>query len=380
MRILHTSDWHIGRTFHKMSTLDALAQVFDALVEAVDQQAIDVVVAAGDIFDTSTPSTDAVRLLDSVLVRLHDVGARVVLTSGNHDSPARLGARAAFAHAAGIHVLTDTAALAHPVDIDDAHGPVHFYGLPFIEPALQRHVWTEVESMRSQRDALGHALELVRQDWAQRGGRAVVVAHTFVAGAEGDSCDSERDIVGGVDKVPVSYFDGFTYAALGHIHGRATLSPTVRYSGAPLHYSFSEATKQRGGWIVDLGADGVDDVRWLDLPVPRPLSRMRGTIDHLLTSADYLDQQDHWISAVLTDEVRPVNAMRRLAQRFAHVVEISFEPLTVHQPAARMSDRPRTISDPELFDLFLTYVRNGHGLSDEESELVADVIASSADS
>ncbi|WP_422935013.1 exonuclease SbcCD subunit D [Sinomonas sp. P47F7] len=375
MRILHTSDWHIGRTFHKLSTLSAFESVFKALESIVREKKVDVVAAAGDIFDSSTPSADAVRLLDSILLRLSDAGARVVLTSGNHDSPARLGAKAPFAHKAGIHVLTETDGLAAPITIPDEHGDVAFYGIPFIEPALQRHVWTDADVMKSQKDALGYALKLVRSDFAERGGRSIVLAHTFVQGADGESCDSERDIVGGIDKVPVDYFTDFTYAALGHIHGRAKLADSVRYSGAPLHYSFSEAGKARGGWLVDLDANGLAGVEWVDLPVPRPLSVITGTLEELLVDDAYAAIESNWISATITDPVRPVNTLRRLQERFKHAVEITFAPSYIHNDGgASYAEKVAGKTDFELVDVFLETVRNGEGVTNEEADVMREVI------
>lgn len=375
MRILHTSDWHIGRTFHKSPTLEVLADVFAAVEAIVRAQGVDVVVAAGDIFDSSTPSADAVRLLDALLLRLADAGARVVMSSGNHDSPARLGARATFAHKAGIHVLTETEALQDPIVIPDDHGDVLFYGVPYIEPALMRQRWSDAKSMRSQKDALGYALDQIRGDWKKRGGRAVVLAHTFVQGAEGESCDSERDIVGGIDKVPVGYFTDFTYAALGHIHGRAKLANNVRYSGAPVHYSFSEAGKLRGGWLVDLDASGVAAVEWADFPVPRPLSIIEGTVDELLTDTRHAAIEGHWISATITDPVRPTNAMRRLQERFPHAVELTFAPSHVHDDGSTSyADKIAGKTDLEVVDVFLETVRNGEGTTEAEIDLLRDVI------
>lgn len=379
MKILHTSDWHIGRTFHQTSTLDALSQVFDALIDAVATRGVDVVLASGDIFDSTTPSAEAVKLLDSILIRLNQAGAKVVMTSGNHDSPARLGAKAAFAHLAGIHVVTDPDDLTIPVSIADEHGPVHFYGIPFLEPALQRGRWPDVQPLRSQRDALGHAIGLIQADMATRGGRFVVLAHTFAQGAEGESCDSERDIVGGVDKVPVSFFTNFHYAALGHIHGRAQLAPSVRYSGAPLHYSFSEADKPRGGWLVELDATGFVAAEWVDLPVPRRLTKLRGDLAELLANPDYQKFEDDWVSATITDPMRPMNTLRKLQSRFAHTVELSFEPSAVtadseHNYAQKLAGK----TDLEVIDTFLVDVRNGHGSTDAEKSLLRDATAGRA--
>ncbi|MBD8606099.1 exonuclease SbcCD subunit D [Aeromicrobium sp. CFBP 8757] len=379
MRILHTSDWHVGRTFHGHSTLAALDEVVEAMARVVHERDVDVVVVAGDVYDSSTPSADAVDLLNSVLLRLRDAGATVVLTSGNHDSPARLGTMSAFAAAAGVHVVTNPAQITQPVTLDDEHGPVHVYGIPFLEPARLRHVWSDAP-MRSQKDVLTRAMQLVRADLAERGGRSVVLAHTFVQGVEGESCDSERDIVGttvgGVDKVPVPVLDGVDYAALGHIHGRAHLSPHVRYSGAPLHYSFSEAGKPRGGWLVDLDAAGLADVTWVDLPVPRPLTVVTGTIDDLLSDGSLDGVTDHWVSAVLTDRTRPMDAMRRLQSRFPHCAHLEFRPSRVHDDGGRSyAELVRGKSDDELVDTFLTKVRNGEGSTEPEVDLVRDVIA-----
>lgn len=378
MRILHTSDWHVGRTFHGHSTLPALGEVFEALVDIVREQKVDVVVASGDIYDSSTPAADAVDLLNDILLRIHSAGATIVLSSGNHDSPARLGSMSAFAAASDVHVLTRPTQISAPVTLADEFGPVHVYGIPFLEPARLRHVWVD-EAMRTQKDVLTRAMREVRADLADRGGRSVVLAHTFVQGVEGESCDSERDIVGatvgGVDKVPVTAFDGVDYAALGHIHGRATLSPGVRYSGAPLHYSFSEAGKPRGGWLVDLDAAGVAAVTWIDLPVPRPLTVLAGTIDELLDDSAHVAVSDHWISAVLTDPTRPMDAMRRLQARFPHCAHLEFRPSTRHDDnASSYAELVRGKSDDELIDAFLVKVRNGEGATAPEADLLREVI------
>lgn len=155
------------------------------------------------------------------------------------------------------------------------------------------------------------------------------------------------------------------------------LAPTVRYSGAPLHYSFSEAGKRRGGWIVDLDRDGTSEVTWLDLPVPRELSILSGTLESLLTDEEHAHAVDHWVSATVTDQVRPANTMRRLQQRFPHAVELVFAPSHVRGPdETTYAARIRSKTDAEIVDVFLESVRNGAGISDEEAVLVRDVIGS----
>lgn len=384
MRILHTSDWHIGRTFHQHSTLEALREVFDGVCDIVRAQRVDVVVAAGDIYDSSMPSADAVDLFNEILTNLRDAGATLVLSAGNHDSPTRLGTLKGFAATGGLHLITSPDQVTEPVTLGDEHGDVHFYGLPFLEPSRLRQVWDG--EFRTQRDVVSYAMDLVRADATERGGRSVVLAHTFVAGAEGESCDSERDIVsssldvGGIDRVPVPVFDGVTYAALGHIHGRATLADHVRYSGAPLHYSFSEADKPRGGWLVDLRAEGLGQVEWVDFPVPRPLRTVTGLIEELLGSEEFGAWEGHWIRAVLTDRVRPVDAMRRLQARFPHCSLLEFRPGEVADDAGPgYAEMVRGRSDEEIVDAFLVRVRNGVGATETEREVIRDVIAGHAD-
>ena len=249
MRILHTSDWHIGRTFHGNSTMDALAEVLGALTEQVRRHDVDVVIVAGDVFDSATPAAAAYTLLGDALVSLHDTGARVIVTSGNHDSAARLGFQSRLLRD-GIHVLTDPLAIGQPVTVDDAHGPVHFFGIPYLEPAIVRQHWPEGDSagrqLRTQAQTMAHAMELVRLGMREHEGRSVAIAHCFTAGVDA-TVGLEREVrQGGLDVVPVSVFDGPDYVALGHIHGRQELSDRVRYAGAPLHYSFGEQHKPRG--------------------------------------------------------------------------------------------------------------------------------------
>lgn len=374
MRILHTSDWHIGRSFHGHSTLDALRGVLDALITQVRETDVDLVIVAGDVFDSAAPAADCYRLLTDALVGISDAGARVVVTSGNHDSAARLGFQAGLLRD-GIHVLTDPADVGRPVTIDDEHGPVHVYGIPFLEPSLVRHLWAGVE-VRSQAQALDQAIGLIRTDLAARGGRSVAIAHCFAAGVE-PTPNLERDIQqGGLDVVPLAAFDGFDYVALGHIHGRQRLSDAVRYAGAPLHYSFGEADKPRGSWLIDLDADGLAAVTWLDLPVPRRLVTLRGRLDDLLTAAEYAAWEDAWVGVQYTDPTPQTDPMRRLRARFPHCATVT------HAPEGARADDGSTYArrvraarnDRELIDAFLAHVRDGEGAGDREREIIADVV------
>ncbi|MDQ1135801.1 DNA repair exonuclease SbcCD nuclease subunit [Microbacterium sp. SORGH_AS 1204] len=223
---------------------------------------------------------------------------------------------------------------------------------------------------------MAHALDLVRADLAERGGRSLVAAHCFAAGVDATP-GVEREIrQGGLDVVPLAAFDGPDYVALGHIHGRQQLSERVRYAGAPLHYSFGEAGKPRGSWLVDLGAEGLSSVRWLDLPVPRALVTVKGRLDDLLTDDRYDAETEHWVRAEYTDPTPQPDPMRRLQARFPFCATV------VHQPAETRPDdgdgyarRVRAArDDAEIIDAFLAHVREGEGATAAERDLIRDVL------
>ena len=378
MKILHTSDWHIGRTFHGHSTLEHLRIVLAALVAEVRERQVDVVVVAGDIFDSSMPSADAFSVLSSALRDLRDAGAQVVMTSGNHDSATRLGFQSEWATLSGIHIITRPDQHREPVLIDDEYGPVAFYGIPYLEPSMFRFHHPD-DDLRTHEQVLGFVMNEIRADVAARATRSVVLSHCFVSSvaASDEATDVERDITsGGLNLVPATVFDGPDYVALGHIHGRSVVTESVRYSGAPLHYSFGEANKPRGGWLVELDAGGVDTVEWLDLPVPRRLTVLTGELDDLLGSAAYTEFENDWVDAVLTDRVRPMDAMRRLQDRFPFCAHLDNRPTVVtEQGTATYRERIEKKTDDQIVAGFLELVRNGVGPTEFETALIADVIA-----
>lgn len=374
MRILHTSDWHIGRSFHGHSTLEALAEVLAVLVAQVRAHDVDVVVVAGDVFDSATPAASAYTLLTDTLVALHDTGARVIVTSGNHDSAARLGFQARLLRE-GIHVLTDPQKIATPIAVSDIHGPVHFFGIPYLEPAIVRHHWPEA-TLRTQAQTMAHAMTLVNQGRAEHPGRSVAIAHCFAAGVDA-TAGLEREVrQGGLDVVPLFVFDGPDYVALGHIHGRQQLSDSVRYAGAPLHYSFGEQHKPRGSWLIELGADGLSSVEWLELPVPRRLVTLTGTLDEILSDDNVAAHHDAWVCAVYTDALPQAEPMRRLRARFPHCALVQHEPAGAETSDDRSyAQRLRAaVTDEERIEAFLVHVRDGQGATAEESALIREVL------
>lgn len=381
MRILHTSDWHLGRSFHRVGLVDHQAAALARLAEVVADAEVDVVVVAGDVYDRALPSVEAVTLLDDALSALRAAGAQVIVSSGNHDSATRLGFGSRLLGAAGVHVRADPRRIAEPVVLPDARhpeaGPVAFYPLPYLDPALgDPAVGRAGDGGDERRGAsheavLTHAMDVVRGDLARRGRpRSVVSAHAFVTGAA--PCDSERElVVGGVASVSLDVFGGVDYVALGHLHGRQRLADHARYSGSPLAYSFSEHAHRKGAWLVDLGPDGFADVTEVALPAPRPLALLRGELADLLADPALADHEGSWCQVTLTDAARPAEAMRRVQSRFPHAVELRFEPSGADASTRSYTERVQGRSDLDLCCAFLEHVRARPADHAERDELRA---------
>ncbi|MFD3461571.1 exonuclease SbcCD subunit D [Nocardia fluminea] len=355
MRILHTSDWHIGRTFHGVDLLADQARVLSAVAELVVAESVDVVVVAGDIYDRSIPNADAIGVCNRGFEAIRAAGATIIATSGNHDSPARLGAGASFAAAGGLHLCTRVADAHRPIVLSDDDGDVAFYGIPYLEPEITR-AELGVPQAHSHAEILDAAMERIRADIAARPGtRTVVLAHAFVTG--GEATGSERSIsVGGVETVSMSAFDGIDYVALGHLHSPQKLSESVRYSGSPLPYSFGESSHRKAVWIADLDAEGLAAVHRHDLPLVRGLSRLTGTIESLLTGTEFSAAEEHYVSATLTDTTRPVDPMRKLRERFPHAVHVEWAR-PEGNPELHYRERVHGRRDTEVAASFLTDVR-----------------------
>lgn len=374
MRILHTSDWHIGRSLHGADLLDDQERVLTGLAALIRAESVDLVVVAGDIYDRAIPSARATAVLDSVLTALRGTGAQLIITPGNHDSSIRLGYAAGLLATTGVHLQTSVARLGEPVVLSDEHGRVGIYGIPYLEPDLAKHA-LGVPRARGHADVLDAAMGKIRADRDQRKlDRTVVVAHAFVAG--GAKAASERDIsVGGIQVVPAEVFSGVDYVALGHLHRPQEVAPSVHYSGSPLAYSFPEADHAKSVRLVDLGADGLTGVRIHPLERPRGLVTLTGTLEELLADRAHSRYSEHYVSARLLDSARPVDAMRRLRARFAHCVHLVWEPAGADASDIRSyADRIVGRSDLAITTDFVSHVR-GTPATAAETELLSAALA-----
>jgi exonuclease SbcD len=377
MRLLHTSDWHLGRSFHRVDLTPHQESFLDWVVDEACAREVDAVLVAGDVFDRAVPPVDAVRLASRALARFAAAGVPVVVVAGNHDSATRLGFGAELAEAAGVHVRTQVDDVDRPVTLVDDDGPLHIYAVPYLDPDV---VHAALGAPRSHAGVLGAAFDRVRAHRSAHPGRAVVVAHAFVSG--GAPSDSERDIrVGGVHDVAPTVFDGVDYVALGHLHRAQVVNgstSTIRYCGSPLAYSFSEAGHRTSVTIVDVAADGSVTTELVPTPVPRPVGSISGRLDDLLVDPALSARESHWLHVTLTDPRRPDAPLEALRSRFPHVLVVDFRPdggeVAVDADLARLR---AAASDPvEVGRAFLAYVAGGEPTESEMAVLAtADELA-----
>ncbi|MBA3282158.1 MAG: exonuclease SbcCD subunit D [Acidimicrobiia bacterium] len=410
MRILHTSDWHLGRGFHGVPLLDEQAEVIDRVVSLTVEHHVELVVIAGDLFDRAIPPASAVDLFDDALARLHATGACVVAISGNHDSAVRVGVNDRLLNEMGVAVrgqvgrITEPLVMAEPAD---GGPPVAVYLVPYLEPSVDLDLLTALAEpvpvavmgspaeapLSSGRSDVGLAdageeegIEAVQvAGWSKRPNhdqvtrlaarairrhlgslgpaRSVVVAHTFVAG--GAVSESERDLsVGGVERVAVDVFAGFDLVALGHLHQPQTLhGDRVAYSGSPLPYSFSEEAQVKSVRIVDLGIDGSVTAETVPLRVGRSLRTITGTLQDLLEDPVFDDAVDARVRARLTDPHLPGQAMARLRRRFPHAVELRHEPMGMDPSDPSVVTALATLESLAPLDLVLRFWAEQQGAS-----------------
>lgn len=362
MRLLHTSDWHLGRSFHGVGLLDAQRTYLDHLVQVVHEHSVDVVLVAGDVYDRALPAPDTVSALDHALVQLLDTGAQVVISSGNHDSARRLGFGSRLLSQVGLHIVTDVGQIGQPVLV----GGTAIHALPYLEPAVVADALGATE--RTHAAVMRAAMDKVHA--ASPADRVVVMAHAFVAGAT--TSDSERDVsVGGLGVIPVDVFDGIDYVALGHLHRPQQLRPHVRYSGSPMAFSFSEAGQQKSSVLVDLEAGTQDDI---PTPVARPLARLQGELEALLDDPQHEWATDAWCEVTLTDALQPVSAMDRIRSRFPHTLALRFAQNASPGQTTSYAHRLRARADLDVCCGFVEHVRSTP-MDDAELTLVEDGLA-----
>lgn len=356
MKFLHLADLHLGKRVNGFSMLEDQAHILRQILAILDGEQPDGVLIAGDVYDKSVPSVEAVELLDGFLTELRTRGVPVLLISGNHDSPERLAFGGRVMDSCGIHISPVYDGALAPVTLHDTFGPVHVWLLPFVKPAHVRR-WFPDADIESYTDAVAEAVAHMDIDTAARN---VLVTHQFVTG--GTRSGSEELSVGGTDNVDSGVFAPFDYVALGHLHGAQHIGrETIRYAGSPLKYSFSEARQHKSVTVVTLGEKGDVQVRTAALTPLRELREIRGSYDELTARSFYehTTYRSDYLHLILTDEQDVFDAMSRLRTIYPYLMTLDYDNART-RAAGGMSVPAETErrTPSELFEAL--YLRQNH--------------------
>lgn len=374
MRLLHTSDWHLGRSFFGVSLLEDQAHVLDQFVTLVSEAKADAVLLAGDVYDRSAPPADAVRLLDDTLTRIvAGAGVPVVVIAGNHDSGERLGFGARLLNERGLHVA-GTGPLV--VALGDEHGAVDVLAIPFAEPAeaAERH---RDETIATHEDAIRcdiASMATAAAGHEKNGRRCVAVSHAFVSG--GSVSDSERPLVmGNAALVAADCFDAFSYAALGHLHRPQRIGrDEVRYSGSLLKYSFDEASHRKSVSLVEIDAKGACTIEEVALTVRRDVRVVSGTLEELRGLAETDRCRDDYVLARLADRGALLDAMGKVRALYPNCLHLQRDEFYLPPGAESARADLRRHSETELFDAFFRET-TGDAANEDEARAFADALA-----
>lgn len=370
MKLIHLSDLHIGKRVNEFSMAEDQKYILNQILEIIDREQPDCVVIAGDVYDKSIPSAEAVQILDDFLTRLAGRKIPTAMISGNHDSPERLSFGAQLMKESGIYVSPVYDGQVQSIGFADEYGEVRVYLLPFLKPATVRHVY-EKETVESYQDAVETAISHLPLDTSCRN---VLVAHQFAAGAS--RCESEEMSVGGIDQVDVSVFDDFDYVALGHIHSPQSAGrPAVRYCGTPLKYSFSEAGQQKSVSVVELFEKGRVEIREVPLTPLRDMRKIRGTYLELTARSFYQGTNtEDYIQAILTDEEDIPDGMQKLRIIYPNLMRLEYDNRRTRenrqiQQAADAEEKSETELFSQLYEL-----QNNQPLDEEQKQFLEAVI------
>ena len=383
MRLIHLSDLHIGKRVNEFSMLEDQEYILKEILGTIDDEQPDGVIIAGDVYDKSVPSEEAVKLLDSFLTSLAKRKLQVYIISCNHDSAAKLAFASSLIDLSGIHIspVYDSAQIAmmgdglvRPYKLEDGKGQmVNIYMLPFVKPAMVRSVFPdEADDINDYTDACRVAVEPMDVDEKATN---ILVAHQFVTGAV--RSESEEN-VGGLDNVDVSVFDSFDYVALGHIHGPQKVGrETVRYCGTPLKYSLSEANHTKSVTVVDIPENKKIEIRTVPLVPMHELREVKGTFDELMDRRNYEGTAvDDYLYVVLTDEDDVPDALGKLRTVYPNVMKLGYD--NTRTRVTQTIDDGAVLEGKKPIDLFgeLYEKQNNQEMSDEQRSFVQDIIDS----
>lgn len=373
MKILHTSDLHIGKRVKEFSMLDEQKFILDQILSIASAEQPDAIILAGDIYDKSVPSAEAVSLFDDFLVGLARLGKAIFIISGNHDSPERISFASRIMEVSKIYLSPVYNGTIHPIILPDGESEVAFYMLPFIKPSVVLHYAEEGTEIKTYDDAMRYVVSKMDIDKSRRN---ILIAHQYVTGAE--RSESEDVVVGGLDNVDASVFAPFDYVALGHLHrpqhcGRET----VRYSGTPLKYSFSEVHDKKSVSIIEINAGQAPVITEQYLTPLHEWYTLRGTYEEL-TAKDYYDgkgYQEGYVSITLTDEDDIPDGMRKLRTIYHRLLDLNYDNTRTRAGMTNIG-KPMNVNELNPIELFgeLFEKQNAQPLTDRQRQYVNSLI------
>ena len=370
MKIMHLSDLHIGKKVNEYSMLQDQIYILKEILRIIDNEKVETVIIAGDVYDRSLPPNEALELFDEFLYQLSSRNVNVFVISGNHDSPERIsyGGRMMTENKIFLSPVYD--GNVKPISLNDDYGEVNFYLLPFIRPADIRRYFPD-ENIENYTDAVKVAIDNMNVDFSERN---ILVTHQFVTGAE--LSESEDIIVGGTDNVSGEVFDGFDYVALGHIHREQTVGKdNIRYCGTPLKYSFSEAKHIKSVTILDF--KDKENIEYSKIPLTplRDMREIRGTYDELTLKSNYENTNvDDYLHITLTDEEDIPDAIGKLRSIYPNIMKLDYDNLRTR--GSGTVDAIENIESKSPFELFadLFKQQNNQDMSEEQEEIMRNLI------
>lgn len=370
MRFLHLADLHLGKKVNEISMIEDQKYILKQILNIIDEKEVEAVLIAGDVYDKSVPSAEAVILLDDFLNNLAKRQLKTFIISGNHDSPERVGFGAYIMSLAGIYMAKPFSGTPEKITLSDKSGKINIYMLPFIKPAIVKHFYKD-EEVVTYEDAMELVMKNTKIDKRQRN---ILIAHQYVSGAT--RCDSENMPIGGIDEVSAKNFEGFDYVALGHLHGPQHIEKeTIRYAGTPLKYSFSEINHKKSALIVDVKKKG--DVEFEKIPL-KPLHDMveiKGLYDELTAKSFYEDMDTKsYIHVTLTDEEDKPNAMELLRTIYPNIMKLDYDnKRTRENQVINGVSEIENKSKQELFEEFFE-LQNNQKMNDKQRKIIDDLI------
>lgn len=371
MKLIHLSDLHLGKRVNEFSMLEDQEYILTKIINIIDEQKPDGVIIAGDVYDKSVPSAEAVELFDDFLVRLAKRDLKVFVISGNHDSAERIAFGGRLMNKSGIYMSPVFDGKVDPITLTDNYGDVNIYMLPFIKPSNVRRFYPENEIV-TYTDAVKTVIDNMEIDTSKRN---ILITHQFVTGAV--RSESEDISVGGTDNVDASVFEDFDYVALGHIHrSQKCVSDYIRYSGTPLKYSFSEAKDNKTITVVEMNAKGDITLDFIPLVPKRDMVEIKGTYDELTLKNFYENTtyQDDYIHITLTDEEDIPDVLTKLRVIYKNIMKLDYDNKRTR--TMNKIDGAENVKKKTPLEHFSEFyeLQNGQPLSEEQTEFVSDII------